>query len=220
MATSYIKRFLICIFSLAVFSLGNICSVLAGSAGTNAWGTLAIGLSGASGISFGTATLMISIAIVTIDILLKGKIGFGTLLNAALIPFFSDLYLRFLTFTASTQFTGAIISLTGQIILSFAGIAYMSPNLGAGPRDTLMIVVGKRFPKAPIGLVKFGLEISALLTGVLLGAPFGLGTVLSIALQSTIFQFACRICRYEPRNAAHEDVIYTLRRMFSSKETP
>ena len=55
----------------------------------------------------------------------------------------------------------------------------MWPGLGCGPRDTLMVIIGKRFPKAPIGFIKFCMELVVLLIGVLLGAPFGLGTVLS-----------------------------------------
>ena len=68
-----------------------------------------------------------------------------------------------------------------------------------------MVIVGRKFPKAPIGTVKFGLEIAVLVVGIVLGAPFGIGTVLVMALQAAIFQFVCRICRYEPRDIVHED---------------
>lgn len=89
----------------------------------------------------------------------------------------------------------------------------MLPGLGCGPRDTLMVIIGKRFPGAPIGFIKFCMELVVMLIGVLLGAPFGLGTVLIMGLQASIFQLACRICRYEPRNAVHEDIYDTIRRI-------
>ena len=89
----------------------------------------------------------------------------------------------------------------------------MLPALGAGPRDTLMILVGKKFPNIPIGTVKFSLEIAVLLVGFLMGAPFGLGTVLIMVLQASIFQFACKVTRYEPRSVTHEDVLDTIRRL-------
>ena len=69
----------------------------------------------------------------------------------------------------------------------------------------------------PYALVKFaillGNLIAVLLVGFLMGAPFGLGTVLVMVLQASIFQFACKVTRYEPRNVNHEDVLDTWRRI-------
>ncbi|MBR3586781.1 MAG: hypothetical protein IKO00_12205, partial [Oscillospiraceae bacterium] len=76
-----------------------------------------------------------------------------------------------------------------------------------------MVIIGNRFPKAPIGFIKFCMELIVMLIGVLLGAPFGLGTVLIMALQASIFQIACRVCRYDPRNHVHEDIFDTIRRI-------
>ena len=75
-----------------------------------------------------------------------------------------------------------------------------------------MILIGKRFPKVPIGTFKFAIEAVALLAGALMGAPFGLGTVLVMVLQASIFQLVCRVLRYEPRNVHHEDVAETWRK--------
>ena len=215
MGKEYVKRFFICALGLACFAVGNVFGVHAGSAGTNAWNTLALGISGATSLSFGTASLMISALVILIDIIFKGRIGFGTIMNAVLIAWFSDLYLAIFSFlpTAQNQFIGAVLTVIGQTIISFSTILYMSPGLGCGPRDTLMVIIGKHFPKAPIGLVKFGMEIGVLLIGVLLGAPFGLGTVLIMALQASIFQFASRVWHYDPRTRKHEDIIETIRRM-------
>ena len=211
----YSRRFFICVLGLACSSIGNVFGVHAGSAGTNAWNTLALGISGTTSLSFGTATLMLSVVIVLADLLLKGRIGFGTVMNAFLIALFSDLFLgafRFLP-SAQNQFTGAVLTMIGQTVISFSTILYMSAGLGCGPRDTLVVVIGKRFPRAPIGVVKFIMECAVMLIGVLLGAPFGVGTVLIMALQASVFQFACRVCRYDPRKAVHEDLIDTVRRI-------
>ena len=56
-----------------------------------------------------------------------------------------------------------------------------------------------------------------LIVGVLLGAPFGLGTVLVIVLQASIFQLACRVTNIEPRNIVHEDFAATFRRVGKAK---
>ncbi|MBQ4650026.1 MAG: hypothetical protein IJB73_04925 [Firmicutes bacterium] len=211
----YAKRLFVCCLGLMLFALGNFFGVMSGAAGTNAWNTLALGISGFSGISFGTATFSISLVIIIIDIIGRGKLGIGTVLNVVLISAFSDIFLQIITFipAAPNPVWGVIYTLLGQTIISFSTILYMSPALGCGPRDTLMIIIGKKFPKAPIGIVKFGIEVAALICGILMGAPFGLGTVLVMALQASIFQLACRICRYEPRSIVHEDLIDTVRRI-------
>lgn len=216
---AYCKRFLFCILSLVLYGFGCFLGVKAGDAGTNAWSTLALGVSDISGMTYGTATFLIGLVIIGIDFLGKGKIGFGTLLNASLVPFFSDI---FLALTASLpepsgMLGGALCSLAGQVVISFATILYLQPMLGAGPRDTLMLIIGKKLPKLPIGTVKLGIEVMALLAGLLLGAPFGLGTVLVMVLQASIFQLACKITRYEPRSVTHENILDTCRGLLGKK---
>lgn len=211
----YFKRFFICILGLAFYGLGNFFGVKAGSAGTNAWNTLALGVSDLCRIGFGTSSLLLSGVIILIDLLGKGKLGFGSILNALLVPLFYDIFAATLNFipVTSNVWLGTFYTLLGQTILSFATILYMLPALGCGPRDTLLILIGQKFPKAPIGVVKFCIEIAVLLIGFLLGAPVGIGTVLILLLQASIFQFACKVTRYEPRSVHHEDFIDTCRRI-------
>ncbi len=214
MVREYTKRALICIAGLALYGFGNLISIKAGDAGTNAWNTLALGISGVTSVSFGTATLLISCVIILFDVIGRGKLGFGTLLNFLLIPFFSDLFLAVLDFfpAAPSGVWGVVYTLAAQLILSFALVLYMSAALGCGPRDTMMVIIGRKMPKAPIGVVKFLLESAALVVGIVMGAPFGLGTLLVMLLQASMFQFACWVCRYEPRKAEHENFMDTIRR--------
>ena len=209
------KRLLICIASMAAFSFGNFLGVKAGAAGTNAWSSLSLGLASLLGTTFGTMNLAVGMVILGVDLLGKGKLGVGTVLNILLISWFSDLFLQLLHFfpEAPNQVIGVVYTLSAQMICAFSTVIYMTPGLGCGPRDTLMVILGKKFPKAPIGVVKFGIEIAALVVGVALGAPFGVGTVLIVALQSGMFQFACKVLRCEPRAIVHEDILETLKNM-------
>ena len=75
-----------------------------------------------------------------------------------------------------------------------------------------MVIVGLKLPKLPIGTVKLTVEIGVLLVGIVLGAPFGIGTVLVMTLQALIFQIVCKICRYEPRAIVHESFADTYHR--------
>lgn len=215
MLKEYCSRIIVCLSGLVLYALGNYFGVIAGSAGTNGWNTLAIGLANTSGISFGRAVFYVSAIILVIDFLGKGKLGVGTFMNAFIVPLASDIFLESITFMPEAKSTalGVFYTLLGQMIIAFATVIYMRPGLGAGPRDTLMVITGKLVPGTPIGIVKFALEIAALLAGVIMGAAFGIGTVLVIALQASFFQFACKVCRFEPRDVVNEDLADTWRRV-------
>ncbi|MDQ3958695.1 MAG: hypothetical protein M3273_10275, partial [Actinomycetota bacterium] len=56
---------------------------------------------------------------------------------------------------------------------------YIGANLGAGPRDSLMVAAATRL-HTPVGLARAAIEGSALLSGWLLGGAVGLGTLLFV----------------------------------------
>lgn len=219
MVKEYTKRVIVCMVGLALCGLGSALGVRAGDVGTNAWNTLALGLQRLTQQSFGTCTFLVSLSIVVIDLLGRGKLGFGSLLNVIFVAYFSDFWLGHLEFlpTADSMALGLVYTLAGQFLTAFATLLYMIPALGCGPRDTLMVLIGKKVPKVPIGGVRFCIEAAALCVGLLLGAPFGLGTVLIMALQASIFQLACRVTNIEPRNIVHEDFAATFRRVGKAK---
>jgi uncharacterized protein len=53
---------------------------------------------------------------------------------------------------------------------------YIGAALGAGPRDSLMLV-GSLRTRIRIGAVRVAIEVAALAAGMLLGGTFGVGTV-------------------------------------------
>lgn len=215
MAKEYMKRILLCFMGVMFCGLASALGAMAGSTGTNAWNTLALGIQNRTGLSYGTAILSVSAVIILIDLLGRGKLGIGTVINVVFVAYYSDFFLARLAFlpTADGPALGLVYTLSGQILLSFATLVYMSAGLGAGPRDTLMVLVGKRFPRIPIGAARFAIEMAALAAGILLGAPFGIGTVLVVALQASIFQLACKVSGVEPRNIPQEDFLTTFRRV-------
>ena len=103
------------------------------------------------------------------------------------------------------------LPLIGPIILSVGMILYMKPELGCGPRDTLMVQLGKRFPRANIGIVRFAMDITVFFIGVLLGAPYGWGSVFAIGCNSFIMQGIFRIFGFESRSLTHESLADTVK---------
>src|SRR5205807_4298763 len=86
-------------------------------------------------------------------------------------------------------------SLALRVLLLVVGIAlagpasafYIGADLGAGPRDTLMLV-GARRTRLRVGVVRALLELCALAGGILLGGTFGAGTVLFALLVGPIVE--------------------------------
>lgn len=164
---------------LLLFSLGIVLQ-LQSELGLSPWDVLNQGLSEQTPLSFGTANIVIAVIVLGVAWALGARIGVGTVANAILIGLFVDALLA-VDAIAELADTGLGV----RIALLIAGIAvvaigsglYIGAALGAGPRDSLMIV-GARRTGLRIGAVRAVLEIAAAAVGFALGGTVGIGTVL------------------------------------------
>lgn len=105
---------------------------------------------------------------------------------------------------------------TGSNMMS-ASYFYIGAGLGCGPRDALMVAMGKKLKKFPIGLVRGILEGTVLLIGWLLGAKVGIGTVIAVFGIGTIMEYTFKILHFDVRNIKHEDFADTVKRIRGGK---
>lgn len=196
---------------LLVFAFGVYLTIRA-SIGLAPWDVLATGVSERTPLSYGDATLLISVLILLIDVCLREHIGLGMILDALIVGKAVDLY-TFLNLVPKQEslLAGAAMMAGGFFIMAFGQWVYMSAGLGCGPRDSLLVALGKRVRKVPIGVVAFALQGAALLAGWLLGGPVGVGTVLSVAGTGAAMQLVFRIVRFEPRDVRHEGLVDTFK---------
>ncbi|MBQ3615793.1 MAG: hypothetical protein II993_07360, partial [Anaerotignum sp.] len=165
--------------------------------------------------SYGIVHTIISIIIVLIDVLLKEKIGYGTILDALLVGNYVDLIDRIITLPDFNSLPISIVMVVvGLLIMGYGQVFYMDASQGCGPRDSLLVALGKRFPRTPIGVVQTGMVGIALLIGWLLGGPVGIGTVISVFGLGTALQIVCKIMHFEPRDVVHKNVLETNRILF------
>ena len=99
----------------------------------------------------------------------------------------------------------------GLAIMAIGMWIYMSAEQCCGPRDSLLVGLGKRLPKIPIGIVGALLWATVLLIGWLLGGPVGIGTLISAFGGGVIMQVIYNLLHFEPRRLMHKDVPETLR---------
>ncbi|MDX6397927.1 MAG: hypothetical protein QOJ43_1335 [Gaiellaceae bacterium] len=156
-----------------------IACFLESELGLPPWDVLHQGLAEQLGISFGAANVVVSVVILALAWLLRARIGLGTFLNALLIgSFLIGLTALDPVASLSDESLGVRICLLALAMVCFGlGSAfYISAAMGAGPRDSLMLVLSARFG-VRIGVARTALELAALALGFALGGTFGLGTV-------------------------------------------
>lgn len=198
------------ILGLFLFALGSLLGIQA-NIGLAPWEAFSMGVSYKTGISYGDVVVLTGLVILVIDFILKEKLGFGTILNTLLIGKFVDLLdMTGLIPQMQGLFSGVLMMLVGQVAISVGSFFYIGAALGCGPRDALMVALGKRLPKLPIGLVRGLIEGSVLVIGWLLGAKVGLGTVISAFGIGFVLQFTFKLLRFEVKQLQHESITDTI----------
>lgn len=212
----YFQRTVRLIFGLFLYALGSYLSIQA-NIGLAPWDAFSMGVSKVSGVSFGNVVIFTGIAIIVLDVFLKEKIGVGTILNAIMIGQFIDL-LRYIDILPlmSNMWIGIPMLLLGQVSISLGSYFYIGAKMGCGPRDTLMVALGKRMPKAPIGVVRGLIEGTVLIIGWLLGAKIGIGTVIAVFGISFILQYTFKLLKFDVKGIEHENIVETAHLIFDA----
>ncbi len=166
--------FFLC-FGLSLFGLGEGLLIVSFT-GASPWSVLAQGISLNVNLSIGTITLLISIAVLILWIPLGQKPGMGTIFNALIIAIMIDLCIKYVP-TPSNYIHQLLLAVISVIMVGIGGGIYLVSNLGAGPRDGLMIGLLK-LTNFPIAVVRATLEISVVSIGWYLGGTVGIGTLL------------------------------------------
>ena len=170
-----VSTFFFLCFGLTLFGLGEGLLIVSFT-GASPWSVLAQGISLNVNLTIGTITLLISIAVLILWIPLGLKPGMGTIFNALIIALMIDLCIKFVP-TPSNYIHQIILAIVSVITVGIGGGIYLVSNLGAGPRDGLMIGLQK-ISNLPIAVVRATLEITVVSVGWYLGATVGIGTLL------------------------------------------
>ena len=212
--TQMIKEILKSALGLFFYSCGVYLTVQA-SIGIAPWECLSMGIAPKAGLSFGIVHTISGIIILLIDLAMKEKIGFGTILDALLVGNYVDWISYFDPIPVSKSIALSIaMVILGLFVMGFGQYFYMSAGQSCGPRDSLLIAIGKRFPRTPIGVVQTVMIAIVLLVGWLLGGPVGIGTVISMFFAGTALQIVCKVMHFEPRDVVHKNVIEASKILF------
>ena len=170
-----ISSFFFLCLGLALFGLGEGLLIVSLS-GASPWSVLAQGISIKSGFSVGLITFIISISVLIFWIPLNQKPGIGTILNAFIVALMIDICIKFFP-SPENYFSQILLGTFAVLIVGFGGAIYLIANLGAGPRDGLMVGLQIK-TNLPIAAVRATLEITVVCIGWYLGGTVGIGTLI------------------------------------------
>ena len=166
--------FFLC-FGLALFGLGEGLLIVS-AVGASPWSVLAQGIYLNVGFSVGILTILISVGVLFLWLPLNQKPGIGTILNALIIGLMIDICIKFVP-TPENYISQLLFAIMAVLTVGLGGGIYLVANLGAGPRDGLMIGLQQK-TNLPIAAVRAFLEITVMSIGWYLGGTVGVGTLL------------------------------------------
>lgn len=173
-----VARWAALVVGLVLFAIG-IVLLLESGLGLSPWDVLNQGVSERTSLSFGQANIAIAFVVLVVAWALGARIGPGTVANAVLIGVFIDALLGvdWVDDLGDARLGWRIVLLVSGIgSIALGSGFYIGASLGAGPRDSLMLVLALR-THVRIGVVRAGLESAVTVVGFALGGTVGIGTL-------------------------------------------
>lgn len=143
--------------------------------GLDPWDVFHQGLAERSGLSFGTVTALVGVAVLLAWIPLRNRPGIGTLANVVVIAVVVDASLAVLP-SPSAMWLRIAAMISAVVLNAVSTVLYIGAGLGPGPRDGLMTGLVARTGLS-VRVVRTSIEVTVLTVGWLLGGTVGVGTL-------------------------------------------
>jgi uncharacterized membrane protein YczE len=189
---------------LVVIAIG-IVALLESGLGLSPWDVLHQGIARRTPLTIGTASVVVGLVVLVAAWALGQPPGWGTVANAVVIGLAVD---ALLAVDAIAELD--LEALPVRIALVLAGVAlfgigtalYVGGGLGAGPRDSMMLMLARR-TGVRIAIVRFSMEAVVVAVGFSLGGTVGIGTLAFVLLigpsVESSFWLLTRLGLAEPR---------------------
>jgi len=180
-----------------------IAMMIRGNLGTSAWAVLEVALSKILHITPGTMTVIMGFFVLSGALILREKIGWGTLGNILSIGPWEDLALSLIPTVNNNLPLQIGMLLIAISLMGMASAIYIGVDAGAGPRDSLMLAI-KRTTGLSLRLARGIIEVIVVTIGWLLGGPAGIGTVVFALLIGPSVQWGFKLFNVHPHGPEAE----------------
>ncbi|MGM8216561.1 YczE/YyaS/YitT family protein [Bacillaceae bacterium W0354] len=194
MRKEWILRWSFFILGLIVLALGISLTIKGKQLGIGPWDVFHYGLYLNLGLTIGTWSIIVGCLLLLIgSIINKQWPKIGAILNMLLIGLFIDFF-NWLIPSVDSLVGAIIVFIVGIVLIAYGIGLYVSPDFGAGPRDSFMLMLvektGWSIPK-----VRNSIEVLVFIFGWLLGGPVGIGTVIIAFTLGPILGFSIPQCK-------------------------
>jgi uncharacterized membrane protein YczE len=185
-----------------LYGLGIVLTVNANQ-GLAPWSVFHQGLANQLHITMGVATQVVGLVILVLDFIFGERLGWGTVGNVVFIGTFIDLIMlnNWIPIPESIMVSYGMM-LVGLVVMALATYSYLSAQLGAGPRDGLMIAMTKRI-NLSVGWIRNMIEAVVLVAGYFMGGSVGLGTLVMAILFGRFIQLVFKLFKFDVRQVRH-----------------
>ena len=194
------------LIGLLIYSFGVYLTIYA-NIGLAPWDCLGMGIAKHTPLNYGSSMVLIGVCAIIVQLILHERIGFATLFDALLTGNIVQFLCDISPYPENhSLWLGIIYMLFGFLFIALGMYVYMKAEQGCGPKDGLLIAIGKRLPKIPIGIVEILLWATVTLFGWLLGGAVGIGTVLSTFGAGAVMHLFYTVIHFEPRKLRHRSI--------------
>jgi uncharacterized membrane protein YczE len=166
-------------------------------------------LSRVSGLTVGTILLLVSILMVLMSWALGLKPAIGTLISFVGIAVVVDLTRMLLAFVDAPEWVVGwriVLWIVGLLLFCSGILGIFSSDLGASPYDQVVRSISFRTGRS-LGFARLAVDAIALLTAIILGGSWGIGTVIIlIAIPIALNRVLPHIKRHVHHDPAHDRV--------------
>lgn len=179
---------------LMFLALGIALTIRGKLLGIGPWDVLHVGLFQNFGLTIGMWSIGTGLLLVLGTTLYsKQWPPIGTWLNMILIGLFTDGFLWLLPIVTN-PIVQTVYFVSGVGVMGFGVGMYIASNIGAGPRDSLMLILVEKTGWT-VKRVRTLLEIVVAIVGWLLGGPVGIGTIIVALTLGYIVHFTLTFSR-------------------------
>ncbi|HQU38006.1 MAG TPA: hypothetical protein PLR65_15595 [Anaerolineales bacterium] len=193
---TFIRDFFVIQIGFLLYGLA-LALVIRANLGTTTWLVFEIALAEIFGITIGRMTVFVGFTVLILALIMREKVGWGTLGNILSIGPWLDLCLWLIPSVTGNLFLQIVFFFAGILVQGIATAVYIGVDAGAGPRDSMMLAI-HRMTGVSVRLARGILEVIVVLAGWMLGVPLGLGTVIFALLIGPSVQWAFKLFNVKP----------------------
>jgi len=182
-----------------------IAIMIRGNLGTSAWAVLEVALAPMLHISIGTMTVTMGFIVLIGALLMREKVGWGTLANILCIGPWEDFWLARIPSVTGNLLLQSGMLLFAIFLIGLASAIYIGVDAGAGPRDSMMLAI-KRITGISIRAARAIIEVTVVIIGWLLGGPAGIGTLIYAVLVGPSVQWGFKIFKVQPHKPIEPEI--------------